>query len=151
MSFALNCWPLLNSTSDCCLVKLPTVWLQIRNAPLTLKTSFHLILLKLTKWSFLVCCEWLLRVYKKGLRTNLWTVWSEAAQSCPILCDPMDYSLPGSSIHGIFPGKNTGVGCHFLLQEIFPTQGLNLGLLCCRQTLYRPSHQGSSSVIILNK
>ena len=27
------------------------------------------------------------------------------------------------------PGKNTGVGCHFLLQEIFPTQGLNLGLL----------------------
>ena len=105
MSFALNCWPLLNSTSDCCLVKLPTVWLQIRNAPLTLKTSFHLILLKLTKWSFLVCCEWLLRVYKKGLRTNLWTVWSEAAQSCPILCDPMDYSLPGSSIHGIFQAR----------------------------------------------
>ena len=27
------------------------------------------------------------------------------------------------------PGKNTGVGCHFLLQEIFPTQGLNLCLL----------------------
>ena len=34
------------------------------------------------------------------------------------------------------PGKNTGVGCHFLLQGIFPTQGLNLGLLHCRQTLY---------------
>ena len=33
------------------------------------------------------------------------------------------------------PGKNTGVGCHFLLQEIFPTQGLNPGLLNCRQTL----------------
>ena len=29
-----------------------------------------------------------------------------------------------------FPGKNTGVGCHFLLQAIFPTQGLNLHLLC---------------------
>ena len=29
-----------------------------------------------------------------------------------------------------FPGKNTAVGCHFLLQGIFPTQGLNLGLLC---------------------
>ena len=36
----------------------------------------------------------------------------------------------------------TGVGCHFLLQEIFLTQGLNLGLLDCRQTLYRLSHQG---------
>ena len=35
---------------------------------------------------------------------------------CWILCDPMDCSLPGSSVHGIFPSKNTGVGCHFLLQ-----------------------------------
>ena len=41
-----------------------------------------------------------------------------------------------------FPGKNTGVGCHFLLQEIFPTQGLNTGPLHCRQTLYHLSHQG---------
>ena len=41
------------------------------------------------------------------------------------------------------PGKNTGVGCHFLLQGIFPTQGSNLGLLRCRQTLYPLSHQGS--------
>ena len=35
------------------------------------------------------------------------------------------------------------VGCHFLLQEIFPTQGLNLSLLHCRQMLYCLSHQGS--------
>ena len=42
-----------------------------------------------------------------------------------------------------FPGKSTGVGCHFLLQGIFPTQGLNPGLPHCRQTLYRLSHQGS--------
>ena len=40
--------------------------------------------------------------------------------------------LPGSSVHGISPGKNTGVGCHFLLQGIFPTQGWNLCLLHCR-------------------
>ena len=39
--------------------------------------------------------------------------------------------------------KNTGVGCHSLLQEIFPTQGLNAGLPHCRQTPYRLSHQGS--------
>ena len=41
---------------------------------------------------------------------------SEVAQSCLTLSNPMDYSLPGSSIHGI-PGKNTGVGCHCLLWE----------------------------------
>ena len=35
------------------------------------------------------------------------------------------------------------MGCHFHLQGIFPTQGLNLGLPCCSQTLYRLSHQGS--------
>ena len=42
-----------------------------------------------------------------------------------------------------FPGKNTGVGCRFLLQEIFPMQGSNPGLPHCRQTLYHLSHQGS--------
>ena len=68
---------------------------------------------------------------------------SKVAQSCPTLFDLMDCSLPGSSVHGIFPGKNTGVDCHFLLQEIFPTQGLNPDIPHCRQTLYRLSHQGS--------
>ena len=43
----------------------------------------------------------------------------------------------------VFPSKNTGVGCYFLLQEIFPTQGSNLGFLHCRQILYHLSHQGS--------
>ena len=40
------------------------------------------------------------------------------------------------------PGKNTGVGCHFCLQGIFPTWGSNQGLLNCRQILYHLSHQG---------
>ena len=48
-----------------------------------------------------------------------------------------------------FPGKNTGVSSHFLLWEIFLTQGLNLGLLHCRQTLYHLSHQGSLKCIKL--
>ena len=56
-------------------------------------------------------------------------------------CDPMDCSLPGSSVHGIF--NSTGVDCHFLLQGIFPTQGSNLGLPHCRQLLYHLSHQRS--------
>ena len=42
-----------------------------------------------------------------------------------------------------FPGKNIGVGYHFLLQEIFPTQGLNPGLPHCRQPLYHLNHQGN--------
>ena len=56
--------------------------------------------------------------------------------------------LPTSLFHPWdFLGKNTRVGCHFLLQEIFPTQGLNLGLPHCRQTLYHLSHQGSLKCI----
>ena len=59
---------------------------------------------------------------------------------CLTLCNTMGCSLPGSSFHGDSPGKNTGVGCRTLPQGIFPTQGLNLGLLHCRQILYRLSH-----------
>ena len=65
------------------------------------------------------------------------------AQLCPILCNPVDCSLPGSSVYENSPGKNTGVDCHALLQGIFPTQGLNPGLSHCRWILYHLSHQGS--------
>ena len=41
----------------------------------------------------------------------------------------MDCSPPGSSVRGDSPGKNTGAGCHALLEGIFPTQGWNLNLL----------------------
>ena len=54
---------------------------------------------------------------------------SLVSQSCPTLCDHMDCNPPGSSVQGNSPGKYTGVGCHLLLQQIFPTQGLNLSLL----------------------
>ena len=70
---------------------------------------------------------------------------SEVAQSCPTLWDP----------HGLwparllrpwdFPGKNTGVGCHFLLQGLFLPQGSNSDLPQCGQILYCLSHQGSPS------
>ena len=46
------------------------------------------------------------------------------SQSCLTLYDPMDSSPPGSFVHGDSPGKNTGVGCHFLLQGIFPNLGI---------------------------
>ena len=57
-------------------------------------------------------------------------------QWCVTLCNPMDCSPPGSSVHGILQARLTGVCCHFLLQGIFLTQGLNLGLPQCRQILY---------------
>ena len=47
------------------------------------------------------------------------------------------------------PGKNIGVGCHSLLQAIFPTQELNLGLPHYRQILYHLSHQGSLEIILI--
>ena len=65
------------------------------------------------------------------------------AQSCLTRCNSMDFSPPGSSVQGDSPGKNTGVGCHALLQGIFLTLGLKPGLLHCRQIIHRLSHQGS--------
>ena len=70
------------------------------------------------------------------------------AQSCPTLCNPRDCSPPGSSVHGDSACKNTGVGCHALLQGIFLTQGSNPGLPHCRQIPYHLSHQGSPLLTI---
>ena len=49
-----------------------------------------------------------------------------------------------------FLGKSTGVGCHFLLQGIFPTEESKPGLPHCRQTLYCLSHQGSPLYVIIS-
>ena len=59
------------------------------------------------------------------------SLWPYGLQPTRLLC-------PSDS-----PGKNTGVVCHALLQGIFPTQGLNLGLPYCRQALYCLSPLGS--------
>ena len=50
-----------------------------------------------------------------------------------------------------FPGKNTGVGCHFLLQEIVPTQGSNLHLLHWQADSLPLNHQGSQTWVVGNK
>ena len=107
--------------------------------------------------------------------TKIWvSEWVKGAQSCLTLCDPMDYTVHGILQARIlewvaFPfskgssqprdqialqadyhlshkkPKNTGVGSLSLLQQIFPTQELNRGLLCCRQILYQLSYQRSPS------
>ena len=63
------------------------------------------------------------------------------AQSC--LCDPTDCSPPGSSVHGIPQARILEWVAVPSSRGIFPSQGLNPGLLCCRQILYCLSHQGS--------
>ena len=63
---------------------------------------------------------------------------SARAQLCLTLCDSMDCNLTGSSIHGILQGR-----IRSFRQRIFLTQGSNLDLPHCKQTLYRLSHQGS--------
>ena len=79
-------------------------------------------------WISSVC--WVLKVKVKSFsRVQFFaTPWPAACQA------PLSMN---------FPGKNTGVGCHFLLQAIFPTQGSNLGLPHCRQSFYHLSHQES--------
>ena len=94
----------------------------------------------------------LLNIYlMSGLTKRMWIKHSILSplcvclvtQLCPTLCDPIHHSPPGSSVHGDSRGKNTGVGCHALLQGIFPPQGSNPGLLHCSRILYHLSHQGS--------
>ena len=63
------------------------------------------------------------------------------AQSCPDLCDPMDCSLPSSSVHGILQARILEWVAVPFSGGIFPTQGLNLGLLYRRRIIYRVSHQ----------
>ena len=67
------------------------------------------------------------------------SVLSHSFQSLPTLFNPMGCNLALSSVHGDSPGKNARVGCHALLQELFPTQVSNPGLPPCRQILYRLS------------
>ena len=68
---------------------------------------------------------------------------AQSLHLCPTQCNPVDCSLPCSSVHGISPSKNTRVDCHFLLQGIFLTQISNPGLPHCKRILYHLRHQGS--------
>ena len=69
---------------------------------------------------------------------NLFTIYDEVkvTQLCPTLCNPMDYTVPG-----ILQARILELGSCSLLQGIFPTQGLNPGLLHCRLILYQLSHK----------
>ena len=70
-----------------------------------------------------------------------------AVLSCSIMSDSLQLHglWPGSSVHGDAPGKNTGVGCHVLLQGMFPTQGLWILILFIKDTqLYTVKYEEQS-------
>ena len=67
----------------------------------------------------------------------------EVIQSCPTLSDPMDYSLPGSSIYGIFQARVLERGPIAFSVK----QGWNPGLPHCRRILYQLSHKGSPRIL----
>ena len=81
-----------------------------------------------------------------------WHCWlnghllNSVGQSCLTLCDPTDCSPSGPLCQWASSGKNTGVGCHALLQGIFPTQGSNSGVPHFRRILHCLSHQRSPSM-----
>ena len=71
----------------------------------------------LTRWTFVgKVMPLLFNILSRFVIVEYCAVLCSVAQSCPILCDPIDCSPPGSSVHRNSPGKNTGVGCHVLLQ-----------------------------------
>ena len=88
-----------------------------------------LLLLLLSHFSRVrLCVTKNLKTTNKMIINTCACVHAQSLQSCLALCDPMGYSLPGSSVHGNSPDKHTGVGCHALLQGIFLTHGSNLCL-----------------------
>ena len=70
------------------------------------------------------------------------------AKLCPTFGNPMDCVQPTRLLYPQnSPSKNTGVGSHSLLQEIFPSQRSNMGLLHCRLILDWLSHQGPQNIV----
>ena len=114
------------------------------------------------KWEHLLCIIHisvinLLLLLRLLLRTNLFIIVFLYVSyvhmlSCSVVsdfCNPMSYSLPGSSVHVNTGHKNTRVICHSLLQRIFLTQGSNLGFLHCWQTLYHLNHQRNHLYVLV--
>ena len=75
----------------------------------------------------------------RSLSQRMCMCCAKSLQPYSILCNPMDCSRPGSSVHRDSPGKNPGALCHALLQGIFPIQGLNL-------RLFHPLHRQAGSL-----
>ena len=79
---------------------------------------------------FYIVNKWLIKAVKE-LNWKDGCMCAKSLQSCPTLFNLVDCSLPGPSVHGDSPGKNTGAGCRAIpLQGVFPAQRANPGLSC---------------------
>ena len=120
------------------LISFKTDWFDLLAVQRTVKSFLHYHNLKA---SILQHSVFMVQLSHPYMTTGK-SVKMLVTQSCPTLCDPIDCKPLRLVCLWDSPGKNTGVGCHFLLQGIFPSQGSNPGLLHCRQILYCVSHQG---------
>ena len=78
--------------------------------------------------------------------STLWVKWSEVAQSCPTLCDPMDCSLPGSSVHGILQAiELEWIAISFSSGSSWPRDRTWVSRIVDRH-FYHLSHQGSAAL-----
>ena len=131
---------------------------MLKKNPLKLKTLFFCYF-KSTKIWFEIFVRYINPLISKIDVFSLNMMWLVHGHLLAFIIDQLVSVMSGSlQSHGLqpasflhpsdSPGKNTGMGCRFLLQGIFPIQVSNLGLLHCRQTLYSLSHQGSPVFII---
>ena len=105
-------------------------------------------------WTIVSCCRYYYCHLQRPSINDVACLCAKLPQSCPALCDPMDCSPPGSSVHGDSPGKYTGVSCHALLQGIVPTQGSNphlLYLLHWQMGSLLPPGKGYAGVVLTLK
>ena len=84
---------------------------------------------------------------------NMWYIYTmeysvsvKVTQSCLTLCDPMGYT-----VHEILQARILEWGSHSLLQGVFPTQGSNLGLLHCRQSLPSRPPEHPDGILVCHK
>ena len=122
---------------SCCVCLSPCP--DVRTFPSTCSSSRHLgqclAHTRAQGWH-LLCHSTLCSFYIPGFQVR-------SLQLCLTLCDPVDCSQSGSSVHGTLQARILEWGRHSLRQGLFLTQGLNLCLLHCRQILYHLSNQGS--------
>ena len=102
--------------------------------------------------------QWIpFRTIYKHAKCKIKAVLCLVTQSHLTLCDSMDCSSPGSSVHGDSLGKNTGVGCQTLLQGVFPTQGWNPSLPALQadslpsEPQAKPMNTGVNSLSLLQR
>ena len=114
-----------------------------------LKKILHLVILPFCPNNFTRSFVWILSFFQNNLTLSCALVIQSL--SCVLLFRPHGLQPTRLLCPCGSPSKNAGVGCHFLLQGIFLTQGLNLGLPHCRQSLYRLSYQGSPCALLIAK